>query len=161
MPVDTQPTFPTNPVNPQSSPLAGGLIDGQSVGGGGAYVAAGRTNPLTTRSQPNLGSPPNVVGLTNFGGAGAGAYIASIGGDADQSDGIVRIIVGPGQSGTPTLTLRFPAGIATNQYVFLCDWATVSPGVPAGGQIVLTFTPTRTLNPNEVLLLAYMWAVSI
>lgn len=119
-----------------------------------------RTSPQTTVRQPDLGSPPNVVSVTNLGGAGAGAFILNNGSDADKTQGLVALKVGPGQSGNPVVTLRFPAGIAGGQFVFLADWCSISPGAPAGGQIALTCTPNRTLVGGELLLLAYQLTVS-
>lgn len=127
----------------------------------GAHRSSGlRTAPSMSVRQPYLGSAPQVVSLTNMGGAGAGAGIINNGSDADQTQGLVIITVGPGQSGNPVLTLRFPAGIAGGQYVFFADWCSISPGAPAGGQIALTCTPNRALVGGEKILLAYQWTVS-
>lgn len=147
MGADAFPTFPTSQVFPASDC--------------GAFEISGlRTAPQFSNRQPFLGSAPQVVSITNMGGAGAGAGILNNGSDADQSQGLVAIRVGPGQSGTPVLTLRFPAGIAGGQYVFFADWCSIAAGAPGGGQIALTLTPTRTLIGGELIFLAYQWAVS-
>jgi hypothetical protein len=109
--------------------------------------------------QPDLGSPPSVVSVSGF-GANQGGFIRNSGAGADRSQGLVVIHCGAAPAATGTIVLTFPAGIIAAQYVFLCDFATIVAGAPAGNQITLTWNATRVLAGNERLLLAYQWTVS-
>ena len=118
-----------------------------------------RGPPQNFVRQPDLGSPPAVVQVVGF-GAGAGAFIRNNGSEADQSQGLVVIRCGINPSASGSVMLSFPIAPQAGQYIALADWA--SFGNPAiGGQIIsFTWTGTRPLLSNEVLLLAYQWAVS-
>ena len=110
--------------------------------------------------QPDLGQPPAVSAITGFGTVMAGASITSNGSAADRSQGLVAIRVGiaPGASGN--VTLSFPAGVATGQYVYFADWAALAPQIPAAGNQTINWTASRSLIPNENINLAYQWTVS-
>lgn len=109
--------------------------------------------------QPYLGSPPNVAGLAGF-GAGSGAFIRNNGSDADQSQGIIVIRCGLSPLGAGAIQLNFTTPIATGQYVAFADWANIGLITAAAPTLQIAWTANRTLNANEVLHMAYQWAVS-
>src|ERR1700722_14591576 len=83
-----------------------------------------RGPPAAFVRQPYLGSPPAVAGLAGF-GAGAGAFIANDGADADQSQGLVVVRCGLNPLNVGAIQLSFSTPVAAGQYVFLADWAGV------------------------------------
>lgn len=118
-----------------------------------------RGPPAAFVRQPYLGSPPAVVSVLGF-GTGGGGFIRNNGSDADQSQGLVVIRCGINPSASGAIQLSFPVAPVAGQYWGAADWATF--GAPAIGGNILQFnwTATRPLLSNEVLLLAYQWAVS-
>jgi hypothetical protein len=106
--------------------------------------------------QPDLGSPPIVSAVTGF-GTGQGAYVRNNGAAADQSQGLVVIQCGinPGASGT--VVLVFP-NVPPSMFV-AGDWGSFTQGLVTK-TLTITWTATRTLLPNERLLLAYQWSQS-
>jgi hypothetical protein len=108
--------------------------------------------------QPYLGSPPMVAGLVGF-GAGSGAFIRNNGSDADQSQGMVIIRCGLNPLGVGVVQLTFPLGVVTGQYVALADWCSIAYTI-ASPILQVNWNASRTLNSNEVLHMAYQWAVS-
>lgn len=143
-------------------PLAAGTLspsnNGNQPGMAGTPLRPLRGPPASFTRQPYLGSPPAVSANAGF-GLGGGAGIINQGSDADQSQGLVNILVGSNPSPNGSVSLTFPAGIVANQYVFLLDWATLVVGI-AGSVATLTWTATRTLIPGERLFIAYQWTVS-
>jgi hypothetical protein len=117
-----------------------------------------RGPPAAFVRQPYLGSPPLVFGLAGF-GAGSGAHIRNNGSDADQSQGLVVIRCGLNPLGAGVIQLSFPAGIVAGQYVVLGDWASFTI-VVAAPVMQCTWNANRPLLSNEVLTVAYQWAVS-
>jgi hypothetical protein len=117
-----------------------------------------RGPPFGSVRQPDLGSPPAVFGLGGFGG-GMGARIASHGSEADQSQGLVVIRCGLNPAASGVVQLRFPAGLSAGQYWIAADWASFAL-TPAGLILQCNWTATRALIANEVLSMAYQWAVS-
>jgi len=118
-----------------------------------------RGPPAAFVRQPYLGQAPSVAGLVGF-GAGMGAYVANNGSDADQSQGLVVIRCGLNPLGVGVVQLNFPAGLVAGQYLALADWlATVSYTLTSPLWQV-NWTANRPLLPNEVLTMAYQWAVS-
>lgn len=118
-----------------------------------------RGPPQAYVRQPYLGSPPVVAGLAGF-GSGAGAFIANDGADADQSQGIVIIRCGLTPLGAGALQLSFSTPLAIGQYVAFADWASITNYTVATPLLQLAWNANRALLPNEVLRLAYQWAVS-
>jgi hypothetical protein len=110
--------------------------------------------------QPDLKSPPAVVSISGFAsGSGAGAFIANDGGEADQSQGIVKIRVGLTPASAGTIVLQFPIAPLTGQYVAFAEWASIA-ATESGFNLNLAWIATRPLIPNETLTLAYQWTVS-
>jgi hypothetical protein len=118
-----------------------------------------RGPPSAYVRQPYLGSPPNIMGLAGF-GAGAGAFIANDGADADQSQGLVIIRCGLNPLNSGAIQINFPAGVVAGQYVGFADWCTFTNVTVASPTLQFAWGATRPLLPNEVLRLAYQWAVS-
>lgn len=113
--------------------------------------------PLADIRQPYLGSPPNVQAITGF-GTGSGAMIQNNGSDADQSQGLVAVMMGLAPSNTGTVMLRFPVTPPT--MFFTADWASLVVGV-VGNVVTLTWTQTApTLTPGRWHYIAYQWATS-
>jgi hypothetical protein len=106
--------------------------------------------------QPDLGAAPIVANVTGF-GTGQGAYIRNNGAGADQSQGLVVIQCGINPTGSGTVVLVFP-NIPPTMFV-AGDWGSFTQGL-ASHTLTITWTATRTLNPNERLLLAYQWSIS-
>lgn len=141
------------------------------VNSGGLWNDIGAEWPFTLRNyllsvrQPGLGNAPNVVSLSGFGSpglVGPGATISGTGNDADQTDGLVKIFVGLAPAGSGTIVLRFPIAPGAGTYVLFADWANaLGNGTPAGNNLTINWTANRTLIANEVLMLAYQWAVSL
>jgi hypothetical protein len=106
--------------------------------------------------QPDLGSPPIVASVTGF-GSGSGAFIASQGSGADQSQGLVIVQAGinPGVSGT--VVLVFPV-IPPSMFI-AGEWCSVTQSL-ASHTLTITWTATRAILPNERLALAYQWSIS-
>ena len=118
-----------------------------------------RGPPAAFVRQPYLGSPPNVAGIAGF-GSGAGAYIANDGSDADQSQGIVVIKCGLSPLGVGAIQLSFSTPLTAGQYVGFADWATIGPITLAAPLLQFAWNANRPLRPNEVLRMAYQWAIS-
>lgn len=143
-------TFPTQHPFPVSS---GGLAHDPAI------------RPLSQAQQvrqPYLGNAPQVsnTGLSAFGVA-TGAGIQNNGSDADQSQGIVKIRCGLGPGPSGTIVLSFPVAPLASQYAAFADWATIAnPIAVVGSSLAINWTANRPLLPNEVLTLAYQWAVS-
>jgi hypothetical protein len=116
-----------------------------------------RGPPAASVRQPDLGSPPIVVGVTGFGGSG-GAFIRNNGSAADQSQGLVVIHCGINPAASGTIVLNFPIAPGA-RYWLGCDWAALGQS-SAGNVLTITWTATRALLPNERFHLAYQWAVS-
>lgn len=141
-------TLPTQYPFPVSS---GGLAHA-------SHVRPLRGPPAAYVRQPYLGQPPSIFGLAGF-GSGQGAFIRNDGSDADQSQGLVSIRCGINPLGVGVVQLSFPAGIVAGQYVILADWASFVLNV-AAPVLQISWNANRPLLPNEVLTLAYQWAVS-
>jgi hypothetical protein len=110
--------------------------------------------------QPDLGMAPAVVSIAGFAsGSGAGAFIANDGGEADLSQGLVKIRVGLTPASAGTIVLQFPIPPTAGQYVAFADWASIVVS-ETGFNLTLAWTATRPLIPNETLTLAYQWTVS-
>jgi hypothetical protein len=141
-------TFPTQYPHPIAP---GGLLHNPST-------RPLRGPPSAFVRQPDLGSPPAIFGIAGF-GTGSGAHIRNNGSDADQSQGLVAIRCGINPLGVGVLQIRFPLGVVAGQYVLLCDWAAfvVTPATPI---LQCTWNANRPLLPNELLTVAYQWAVS-
>jgi hypothetical protein len=118
-----------------------------------------RGPPSAYVRQPYLGSPPSVAGLAGF-GSGAGAFIANDGADADQSQGIIVIRCGLNPLGIGAIQLNFSTPLSAGQYVGFADWAVVGPITLAAPLLQFAWNANRPLLPNEVLRMAYQWAVS-
>jgi hypothetical protein len=118
-----------------------------------------RGPPAAFVRQPYLGSPPSVAGIAGF-GVGSGAFIRNNGSDADQSQGVVVIRCGLAPLGAGAIQLNFPAGVTAGQYVAFADWAAIGPITPATPLLQFAWNANRPLLPNEVLHMAYQWAVS-
>jgi hypothetical protein len=118
-----------------------------------------RGTPQAYVRQPYLGSPPSVVSIIGF-GAGAGGFIANDGADADQSQGIVVIRCGLNPLGVGAIQLNFSTPLATGQYVAFAEWATITNITVSAPLLQFNWNANRPLLPNEVLRLAYQWAVS-
>lgn len=118
-----------------------------------------RGPPSAYVRQPYLGSPPAVAGIAGF-GAGSGAFIRNDGADADQSQGIVQIRCGLAPLGTGAVQLSFSTPLAAGQYVAFADWANITNITISAPLLQFAWTANRQLLPNEVLRLAYQWAVS-
>jgi len=108
--------------------------------------------------QPDLKQAPGVIGPTGF-GTGAGGGITNEGSDADQSQGIIYILVGVNPSNSGTCGIRFPVAPQAGQYALYADWATLAPTVSVNN-LLIGWTGTRPLIPGEVLKIAYGWANS-
>lgn len=118
-----------------------------------------RGPPAAFVRQPDLGQPPVVVQVIGF-GAGGGAFIRNHGSEADQSQGLVIIRCGINPSTTGTIQLSFPVAPIVGQYVAFADWCSFGNPAIGGNIFSVTWTATRPLLSNEVLLVAYQWAVS-
>jgi hypothetical protein len=136
-----------------------GSIAGKSNFGDSGMIRALRNAAPGSIRQPYLGSPPLVFGSSGF-GIGAGVGIRNHGSDADQSQGLVYVRVGLNPAPTGVIQLTFPAGVVAGQYVLLCDWATFNIAPPSGNILQCTWTATRALVNQELLLAEYGWAVS-
>ena len=141
-------TFPT----PHPFPVAPGGL---------AHASAERPRrgpPAAYVRQPDLGSPPAIFGIGGF-GSGSGAMIVPNGSAADQSQGLVSIRCGINPLGVGVLQLSFPLGVTAGQYVAFADWAALSLNASTP-VLQINWNANRALSPNEVLTLAYQWAVS-
>ncbi len=127
---------------------------------GNQWAKSLRTNPQTTVRKPDGGSPPTVKAITGFGTGQAGAFIGKNGADADKNQGVVELIVGTVPSGSGTIVLNFPAGIADGQYLFFADWGVLAPQPVAAGTITINWTATLPAIPGARLRMAYQLAVS-
>lgn len=118
-----------------------------------------RGPPVAYTRQPYLGSPPQVVTLTGL-GTGSGAGIVNQGSDADQSQGLVCLIVGLSPAPSGTFSLFFPVAPVPGQYVIFADWSTPITPTVSVNNLLMSWSATRPLVTGERLLLAYQWAVS-
>ena len=118
-----------------------------------------RGPPTAFVRQPDLGSPPAVASVVGF-GTGAGAFIRNNGSEADQSQGLVVVRCGLTPAASGVIQLSFPLGVVAGQYWGACDWATISNVSVATPILQFSWTASRPLLSNEVLLMAYQWAVS-
>jgi hypothetical protein len=118
-----------------------------------------RGPPQAFVRQPDLGFAPSVAQVLGF-GAGAGAFIRNNGSDADQSQGLIVVRCGLNPAASGSVMLSFPIAPIAGQYVGLADWATFGSPAIGGNIISFTWTGTRPLLSNEILLMAYQWAVS-
>lgn len=118
-----------------------------------------RGPPAAFVRQPYLGSPPSIAQVIGF-GAGAGAFIRNHGSDADQSQGLIVIRCGISPGATGSIQLSFPIAPTLGQYWGAADWASFGSPSVGGNILMFTWTATRPLLSNEVLLAAYQWMVS-
>lgn len=157
-----------------SNPLPAGVwanvpqLGAGNLAGGGYGVASGqgasnarplRGPPASFVRQPYLGQAPAVSAISGF-GTGAGAGCGNNGSDFDQSQGIVRILVGLNPSPTSgSIGLMFPFVPVANQYFVTADWAVVGTNI-VSTTIILSCNFTRPLVTGEWLSLQYQWTVS-
>jgi hypothetical protein len=156
----------TNPLAAGQWPNIASLGAGNLAPGNGAAFGQGASNTRPLRGppqaygrQPYLGSAPQVVTLTGL-GLGSGAGIVNQGSDADQSQGLVRLVVGLTPAPSGTLSLYFPIAPTPGQYVILADWSTPITPTVSVNNLLMAWSAARPLATGEVLLLAYQWAVS-
>jgi hypothetical protein len=142
-------TFPSSYPHPVAP---GGLAHNPSV-------RPLRGPPSQFVRQPDLGSPPRVAGLAGF-GSGAGAFIANDGADADQSQGIIVIRCGLNPLAVGAIQVTFSTPLVAGQYLGFAEWATIGPISINPPMLQFAWNANRPLLPNEVLRLAYQWAVS-
>lgn len=143
-------------------PLAAGSLAMGSAWGSGQAASNARPlrgAPASYVRQPFLGSPPAVQLCTGFGN-GSGAGIRSQGSDADQSQGLIAIVVGLAPAASGTLQLKIAASPPSGGTTLFCDWATLTPNVFTGLTWTIAWTATRPLVTGELLLIAYQWTIS-